>query len=138
MPEGKGCSGWISLGDLFSQLDDARVMKANRGGVHIYVENPSKPHWVRLPERRPWNNVIVCDVGGINVPWKSVGIMVNQCFCNKVILDFPFCLLLYHQIVLFLQWFSRKKLDSFYWAYKGWKRDFGFPTMVVGINPDSP
>lgn len=50
---------------------------------HIQVMNPtipSKLQWV-MPQvmQKSWNNIIVCDIWGVSVPWKSIGNISHRC-----------------------------------------------------------
>lgn len=53
--------------------------------INIDVRDGFQPHWVQPPDNRnmlkgKWNNVLVCDVWGVKVPWKIIGSVVARHF----------------------------------------------------------
>lgn len=81
---GKDLAGWQNFLEVLRQtLNGSGIVNPNIGLkplATITAPNPSRPHWVRPPEWSVWKNVVVCDVWGVTVPWKSVVTAVSYQF----------------------------------------------------------
>lgn len=81
LSEGEGKYEWGSFLEVTHQMNNGLFL-VNDSNLKVYQEefqvfNPTKvlePKWVE-PNKIPkiWHNVIVCDVWGVRVPWRSMG-----------------------------------------------------------------
>lgn len=71
-------SSWKNFWKVIRQMLTVVMPENTNQGKEVVgigtVTNLSKPHWVRPPENKLWNNVLVCDVWGLTVPLKTVGV----------------------------------------------------------------
>lgn len=81
IPDGEDCYEWWGLIEIFCQMGDSKPSEEVFVNEACAIET-LMPKWDISMGTLHLNNMLICDIWGILVPWKSIGTVLSKKFRN--------------------------------------------------------